>query len=302
MENVLSPDRTLKNIIAAVCLAHLVLILWIFQTGEWTPPLKKPGSKLAVKTIRLNPPMQSTGPIAPSKPVETPPKPIPAEQPLAMAEIPSKPQPKPEPPAITEKAKPKLTKSAAKPTPPKPMPQPAKPKAKEAAPAKKAPPKPAPKKIESKVQEPNSGEQAAKAKQKETLARAKEMVHQLESIKTSAAKPLPTTFVPSAVADLQIDSLPNEPLQLTSLGESNYRDEIAAHLKYQLKLPEYGEVKLKLTLSRTGGVDKIEVTTSASTANKKYVEAALPKLKFPPFGKHFNQAAHYTFVISLNNE
>ena len=67
-------------------------------------------------------------------------------------------------------------------------------------------------------------------------------------------------------------------------------------------MPEYGDIKIKLTLNRQGKVTKIIVTSSASVANRQYIEKVLPSLTFPVFGAPFGDAKDYTFTITLSNE
>lgn len=109
--------------------------------------------------------------------------------------------------------------------------------------------------------------------------------------------------LPNAIADLHIEALPAAkgapPL---SQREVTYRDELVGRLKLQLKLPEYGDVKVSLTLNRSGGVDKVTILSAESSANKKYIEKTLPNLSFPAFGANFDSLPQYTFTITLSNE
>lgn len=84
--------------------------------------------------------------------------------------------------------------------------------------------------------------------------------------------------------------------------ERTYYDELVSRLKLSLKLPEYGEVKLQLTLSRTGNVVKITSIKSKSKKNSSYIEKTIPKLKLPPFGQNFSGEKEHTFKLTLSNE
>jgi colicin import membrane protein len=84
--------------------------------------------------------------------------------------------------------------------------------------------------------------------------------------------------------------------------EAGYRDELANRLKLLLRLPEYGCVKVRLTINRKGIVDKVEIVAAESEVNKKYIEGALPELLFPPLGNNFIGEPDHTFLITLNNE
>lgn len=107
---------------------------------------------------------------------------------------------------------------------------------------------------------------------------------------------------PGAISSLQIDALPEGGRQVLSDHEVSYRDELASRLKLMLKLPEYGEVKVKLTLERSGKVAKVVIVATESAANRKYIEKTLPTLTFSAFGNNFDSAGQFTFSITLSND
>ncbi len=88
----------------------------------------------------------------------------------------------------------------------------------------------------------------------------------------------------------------------TTSEEQHYHDELAGRLKLLLRLPEYGEVKIKLTLERSGRFVRLVVVNAVSEINKKYVESALPQLSFPPFGSNFPGIAERSFSITLSHD
>ena len=69
-----------------------------------------------------------------------------------------------------------------------------------------------------------------------------------------------------------------------------------------LRLPEFGEVKIKLTLERTGRVIKVQVLNAESELNRKYIEKEIESLALPPFGNNFKGMTEFTFSITLSNE
>ena len=73
-------------------------------------------------------------------------------------------------------------------------------------------------------------------------------------------------------------------------------------LRRLLRLPEFGDVKLKLTLERSGKIANVSVLSAQSSLNRTYIESTLPTLKFSDFGKNFSGQSQYTFVINLTNE
>lgn len=281
-------------------------------------------------------------PTPPAPPEPEPPTPEPAKAPEPAPEIikssdPAPEPPKPEPEKIAPKPKvaepkPKPKKEEPKKAPPKQQPvvkketkkkapvaekKPAQKKT-EAPIAKKPAPKPAaPSKQEASagiVQEkkpsgppkPTAEEIAAQKRQQSLIAQAKENIAKIGQSRDkgalTATSGLPEGPSIHRLESLHIDALPTDNGVNFTPQESNYRDELASRLKLLLSLPEYGEVKIKLTLDRNGKVSKVEVVKAENTANKKYVEKTLPTLKFPPFGNYFGDAETYTFLISLRNE
>lgn len=149
-------------------------------------------------------------------------------------------------------------------------------------------------------------QQAAKAKQQKLLSQAQETIAKIDKSRDKISRtnlPDPGFVPPGAISSLQIDSFADYgSKQQLSSQEASYRDELASRLKLLLKLPEYGEVKIKLTLERSGKVAKVVIISAASAANRKHVEKTLPTLTFPAFGANFDQSSQFTFSITLCNE
>jgi colicin import membrane protein len=253
----------------------------------------------------------------PEKPQPTPqPLPEPKPKPLATKK-PEKKEGKPAP--AKPKPKPVAQKTPEKKKPPKQEIAKAPPK-KETPPPKKTPPKPSAEEIARK--EAEKAERAKKAaeevaaREAEAKARAEKIAKQnalLDKAKQSIAK-VKTGYEGKEVAAvdlsglktieaLHIDALPTTgSVSDFSQREVGYIDELVSRLKLSLRLPEYGDVKIKLTLERSGKVAKLEIVKQSSEANKKYVEKKVPALTFPPFGNNFGAEGTYTFLITLSNE
>lgn len=151
-------------------------------------------------------------------------------------------------------------------------------------------------------------QEAAKQREQVLLAKAKENLAKMgetrDKISSSSVISLDTTPL-KEVGNLQVDALPvgeigNEGEWGTK--EMSYSEEVAYRLKMALKLPDYGAVKIKLTLSRTGKVIKVETLHSESSKNKAYVENKILSLLFPSFGQRFQGVSQNTFVITLQND
>lgn len=327
-------DRSVLYIACGVTLIHILFMLWAaLVPSEKIVPFK-PAERLVVKTIDLKPVKTQAKPQtivqAPPPPISEPvvemapepiaePEPVAAVEPIVEAEpeielIPvpeplvEKPKPKkpeakkPEPKKETPKPKKETPKPAKKETPKKPAPKKevAKQKPKETKVAK-----PAPKKATN-PEKPKANVQTAQdQKQRELLAKAQQSIANIDKTrgKIASAKSsdlLTATMLPGRIDSLQIDALPDaEPLTVREIG---YRDELASRLRLLLKLPEHGEVKVKLTLERSGKVAKLVIVNSQSVVNKTYIEKKVPGLTFAPFGNNFDGESQYTFLIALSNE
>ena len=148
-------------------------------------------------------------------------------------------------------------------------------------------------------------EQAARAKQQSLVVKAQERIAKIAQTRdklSPGSSDGMSAIVPHAITSLQIDAMPAVDGPKLSDREVSYRDELAGRLKLLLRLPEYGEVKIKLTLDHMGKVVKVSVSHSESELNKKYIEKTLPGLSFPAFGTRFGDADQYTFSITLSNE
>ncbi len=67
-------------------------------------------------------------------------------------------------------------------------------------------------------------------------------------------------------------------------------EKLVAALQHALRLPDYGEVKVQLTLHSDGSVAKVNVYRAESEKNRAYLEAHLPHLNFADvLGKRKNQ-------------
>lgn len=105
----------------------------------------------------------------------------------------------------------------------------------------------------------------------------------------------------TAPLSLQIDAPEVAAVPSTQI-EQDYIAVLTETLHASLHLPEFGEVKIELTLNQDGTVAKLRVLKTESVQNRKYLEAELPRLKFPFFrGSYAKQTAH-TFTLTFCNE
>lgn len=85
-------------------------------------------------------------------------------------------------------------------------------------------------------------------------------------------------------------------------GERGYHFALMQSLKRVLRLPEYGIVKIHLTLGRRGEILHMEILHSESEKNRRLFEEMLPHIRFPHFGSFFKGEEKRTFVLVLSND
>lgn len=64
-------------------------------------------------------------------------------------------------------------------------------------------------------------------------------------------------------------------------GEGTDEETLVTFLHTSLNLPEFGEVKIQLTIKKDGSVARLVVLQAESRKNKSYLEKHLPLLRFP---------------------
>jgi hypothetical protein len=93
-----------------------------------------------------------------------------------------------------------------------------------------------------------------------------------------------------------IDALKIESFK-PNLTNDDYTGTLILCLQQSLNLPDFGEVKIKLTLRHDGTVEQLTVLKAESENNRRYLETHLPHVKFPAL----NNLEH-TFVLTFCNE
>ena len=98
--------------------------------------------------------------------------------------------------------------------------------------------------------------------------------------------------MPISGYSLQIDRLDN-----LDSKETEYQLELVSYLQEALHLPEYGEVKMEITVRPDGSVASLKVLEAESAKNRTYLEKSLPLLRFPTYDKET-----HTFIFAFCNE
>ncbi len=174
-----------------------------------------------------------------------------------------------------------------KPPPPKPKPQPAPQPVVVATPEPK--PKPAP-----------------KPKPKPVVVAAKKPIQKSKPKPPPKAKPQPPNNRLAKLVQEAQDKLSkvDEKVKQTpvAIDQSSYEEELAERLRLLLKLPEWGSVRVALTLNRSGEVCGVKILNAQNEANSDYVAGRLTGRTLAPFDKHFSGEQQHTFTLTLNNE
>lgn len=82
----------------------------------------------------------------------------------------------------------------------------------------------------------------------------------------------------------------------------DYTEHLMQTLHQSLTLPEFGEVKIQLTLHQDGRVAKVIVMHAESRKNREYLEKNLPYLQFPSFTGDLCSKKESTFILNFCNE
>lgn len=127
---------------------------------------------------------------------------------------------------------------------------------------------------------------SAPSAKSDAIAKARKALSNLNKV-----TPTTTTTTPTAIETLSIEGLEGD----------SYISEIVVKLQKGLKLPEFGEVTVELTLEKSGKVLDLVVKDAKSLSNKMYVEKTLPSLKFPIFEGSLKHENNHTFIFVLNS-
>lgn len=255
-------DDSIKWIVSFVVLGHVMLAFLLFLFETKLPtPVLK--RNFVAKTVKLSPR------------IETAPAPVLQNQasPPKEEKSPSKVEKKPVPIPKKNPAKPKVPVKQEK--------------------------KPPLKKEQKVIKEP------AKPTSSDWIARAKEKIGKIAPSSDSIAQSSPDTMqelkMPKPLGSLLSEFASVDSAETLSAKELAYRDELAQRLRLHLKLPEYGEVKLKLRVNRKGTIEAVEVIAFQSKINAVYLEKELPKLRMPEFGSNFSGLESFEFNIVMSN-
>ena len=336
METVPTPRQTGLASLVICCHLLLVLLLW-HQSSESLPVA--PSQPVLVRTVSVSellPELKSEVRIESAEIEAAPeeaelademPEAVPEPEVLAQMEpdpVPEpvttpkaekkKPAPVPLPKVEQKKAVPLAEKQKPKTQPPKakpktkqmakPMPKKAQPKVtpkKEAA-KKPAAKKEAPKKRSSQLKaitdaQKKTPDPAAVARQQALLAAAKEKIAKIDLSNHNGTGAI-ALEAPSTIKSLRIDTTSSGSQE--SAGSADYYAQMVQRLRMSLRMPEDGDVKVRMTIDRSGRVTQVIVVSSVSQKNRDYVVRNLPDVRLPPLGAYFQGEKELTCTLVLS--
>jgi outer membrane biosynthesis protein TonB len=256
-------QNPIQNVaISCVIFLHVAFVLILLIA----PPFsihKKQRKPLVVKTVTPQPKMQTKA--------------------LEKKSLPAAPAPKPKP--LPQQPKKETVPS---PTVKKELPKPAPPAVKkEPAIAERTPAKPKP---------------PTHTKQPPPQQRAKISDSLLQQLEESIAKieqtPSSKKVLEPTVSPIRLRIDQNE----AEDADQDYINSLVSYLHQSLSLPDYGEVKIQLSLRQDGTVAKMVILKTQSEKNRQYLESRLSNLRFPRFDGMYANKKEQTFILTFCNE
>ncbi len=250
-------------IVSAVIFIHFTLLLTLAY-AEAIHPKKDEPKKLIVKTI------------------STQPKPK-----LSMAQTPK---------ATTKKNTTQAAPAKTQPSPPPKKPPAPAPKTKPAPPSKtettvtkKTPP---PKK-------PSAAKQTAPSPSQNLLKEAEEKLSKIAAKQDNT--PRVSSLPPMKQIEISSFSKTEESSSFSSFEEEDsWTEFLIGYLQQKLKLPDFGEVTIQLSVQGDGRVSSVRIVKSESTKNTKYLEENLTKIIIP--STYLKKNEINIFVLTFCNE
>lgn len=130
-------------------------------------------------------------------------------------------------------------------------------------------------------------------KKNDLLKELKESLTKIE--KYTPSEKSTSITLPKNIQNLEIDDVERE-------EKTDYFILLAQTLKNELELPDFGDVKLELTILNSGRVTKLKVLSASSEKNRRYLELKLPSLILPAFSEDLKNQYEHTFTLTFCNE
>ncbi|MCK4935047.1 MAG: hypothetical protein KAR79_05620 [Simkaniaceae bacterium] len=136
-------------------------------------------------------------------------------------------------------------------------------------------------------------------KNQQMLTQLTKKISKMETPKKLEGSAAPLS-IPTKIDLLTIDS--EEDNNETFEESAAYLSLLVSELKKSLLLPEFGSVKVELSISDTGSVINVNILASKSEMNKIYLEKEIPLLIFPKKEKKALNKNSQTFIFTFCND
>jgi len=107
-------------------------------------------------------------------------------------------------------------------------------------------------------------------------------------------------------ADIQIPKKVNLSIDysLDEIKEENvnYYERLIYEMQMLLRLPEFGQIKMRLVINKNGSISDMEILSSKSKGNEAYLKRMLPTLEFPWFEEFCSKENRKQIIILFKNE
>lgn len=150
---------------------------------------------------------------------------------------------------------------------------------------------------------------------------SKNLIDELQNDLSFLEKPLETSKKASnlkvpTLSSLEISGLKNKSNQSPSnfsgkidasfLGgsstESEFNGRLIDFFKRELRLPEYGEVKIKMKINDSGRVSDVSVLSSKNKKNEEYLKSTLLKMSIPWLNKYLSNRDEIDITVCFTND
>jgi len=137
---------------------------------------------------------------------------------------------------------------------------------------------------------PKIEKQEKKPSPQNLLNKLEDSIKNLE--KTSNVSSQNTLSIPKQITTLNIDNK-------EKVNPTGYKELLVEELKNNLNLPDYGEVKVKITINIDGSITNVVIIEAKSKKNQDYLKNTLPQLVFPWFNQYVKEQTN--LMINFKN-
>lgn len=87
-----------------------------------------------------------------------------------------------------------------------------------------------------------------------------------------------------------------------SSSEAEFKGVLIDFFKRELKLPDYGDVKIKMKINESGNISDISVLSSKNKKNEEYLKSTLLKMSIPWLNKYLSKRDEVDITVCFTND